>query len=258
MLVLFGNDPAPQPTWIRRLDVRTKMAISALASTAVMALNQPWSLSLLVVASTLYALSLRRLKLVLVCYLAVLFLGATALLFIHGLHWVWPRASATRIQDLIVPFLRTGVMVNVMLALALSSNIQSILTGLKSLRLPFCIFIPAVVMIRFIPNFIEDVRQIAETVRIRGYRFTPWLLGSRPLLAVRLLFAPLLFRALRTSDELGMAAELKGIGYSRILSPYKSVHFGKLDVGVGLTALLLVAAALAVQLLFPASPGVRI
>jgi len=258
MLALFGNDPPQEPVWVRRLDVRTKMAISISASLAVMVLSQPWSLGLLVMASGLYALALRRFKLVLICYGAVLFLGGMAVLFMHGLHWVWPKASATRYPDLVVPFLRTGVMINVMLALALSSNIQSILTALKSLRLPFCIYIPAAVMVRFIPDFIEDVRQIAETVRIRGYRLTPWLLGRRPLLAVRLLLAPILFRALRTSDELGMAAELKGIGYSRTLSPYKSAHFGKLDVGAGLAALLLVAAALAVQLVFPAASGVRI
>ena len=42
---------------------------------------------------------------------------------------------------------------------------------------------------------------------------TPWNAFRHPVLLIRLVFTPLLFRSLKTSEELGIAAELKGLGY---------------------------------------------
>ncbi|MFQ8887353.1 MAG: hypothetical protein ACLR7Z_02305 [Bilophila wadsworthia] len=39
---------------------------------------------------------------------------------------------------------------------------------------------------------------------------TPWNAFRHPVLLIRLVFTPLLFRSLKTSEELGIAAELRG------------------------------------------------
>ncbi|MEA1868535.1 MAG: hypothetical protein U9N19_10635 [Thermodesulfobacteriota bacterium] len=46
-------------------------------------------------------------------------------------------------------------------------------TALKSLRLPLFLYLPAVVMIRFIPSFINDIKQVTEVLKIRGYKINP-------------------------------------------------------------------------------------
>ena len=74
------------------------------------------------------------------------------------------------------------------------------------------LFLPTAVMLRFIPTFTNDIRQIWETLRIRGWAMGPEMLTLHPLLSARLLLVPILFRALKSSETLGIASELKGLG----------------------------------------------
>lgn len=242
MQVLSAPNGATHHSVIHSLDSRTKMGLSLVASVAVLVLSDPVSLGLLVAASTLYALALRRYTAVAICYGLFIVLSVVAYGFIMGMHWLWPKIPVAEPAKLVVPFMRSLVMANVVMGLALSSRVQSILTALKSLHLPYCISIPTAVMIRFIPSFLTDMKQIAETMRTRGHRLTPLLLITRPRMTLRLILTPMLFRALRTSDELAIAAELKGLGMRRRITPYKTTHFSRRDgIAAVLAALLLVA-----------------
>ena len=133
------------------------------------------------------------------------------------------------------------------LPLAFSCRVQSLLTALKSLRLPFCLYLPAAVMIRFIPTFLHDARQVSETLRIRGWRMTPWDAFRHPVLLIRLVFTPLLFRSLKTSEELGIAAELKGLGYGEGMRPYRKLVWKASDTWLLVAACLVAAAAVLCQ-----------
>ena len=132
-----------------------------------------------------------------------------------------------------------------LLPLALTSRIQALLTALKSLRLPFCIYIPGAVMIRFIPTFMNDIRQVAETLKIRGYRLGFGEMFRHPLMMLRLMFTPLLFRSLRTSEELGIAAELKGLEAGGRFVPFRGGAWTRRD-----TALVLLSVACALLALY--------
>jgi energy-coupling factor transport system permease protein len=250
MRALYANDlPGQRPAFIYHLDIRTKLAVSLSASLAVITLSHPAALGLLALASALYALSLHQTRLLLVVYAAVIAMWCTAVGMLAGLHALWPTSPAVDMAKLAAPFLRTCVMVNVAVTLALSSRIQSVLAALKALRLPFCIYIPLAVMIRFLPTFIEDVRQIIECIRTRGHRLTPVAVIAHPLLTLRLLLVPLLFRSLRSSDELGMAAELKGLGKAGRITPFKPARFGPNDLLVGCLGAVVLIAGLVVQLM---------
>ena len=133
------------------------------------------------------------------------------------------------------------------LPLAFSCRVQSLLTALKSLRLPFCLYLPAAVMIRFIPTFLHDAKQVSETLRIRGWRMTPWNAFRHPVLLIRLVFTPLLFRSLKTSEELGIAAELKGLGYGEGMRPYRKLVWKASDTWLLVAACLVAAAAVLCQ-----------
>ncbi len=220
-------------------DTRAKMLVSLLASVATVALSGVEPQGVLFGMSLVYALGLRRFRLLMVGYAALAAMLLVAMGCAFGLSLLLPSMPPFAASELAVPFLRMATMLNVILPLAFSCRVQGLLTALKSLRLPFCLYLPAAVMIRFIPTFVNDVRQVAETLKIRGWRMTPWNAFRHPLLMIRLLFTPLLFRSLKTSEELGIAAELKGLGGA--MRPYKKLVWKRSDTW-------LVAAACAVAL----------
>ena len=103
-------------------------------------------------------------------------------------------------------------------------------------------------MVRFIPTFLADVQQVTESLRLRGYRLSPWGITRHPVQSMRLLFTPLLFRSLRTSEDLGIAAELKGLGYGKTMTPYKTCHWALRDTLLLIAACAVLTAALTLQM----------
>lgn len=230
-----------------RLDARTKMGISLLGSAAVMILSRPAPLGLLLIASLAYAATLNRPRALLICHGCIIGMWVVAYGFMHLLQLIGPGSASADLARLLVPFLRSAVMVNVILVMALSTRIQTVLTTLKTLRLHRCIAIPAAVMVRFIPAFMADIRQVSETLKTRGYTMAPLFVLRHPLLASRLLFVPLVFRALRASDELGIAAELKGLGYGGQICACRPPRFSGWDAAASVAALTCVAGGIVLQ-----------
>ena len=253
---LFATEAAPKGrSFVQRLDVRTKMGISLSVSVAVVFMSHPWALGVLAVAGLFYAAMLKRPWILLIIYAVVALMWFAAIGMTMGMHALWPKSPPVELHQLVAPFLRTVVMINVALALALSSRIQSVLATLKALRLPFCIYVPLAVMIRFLPVFIEDIRQISECIRTRGLRLSPVGLVTKPLLTIRLLLIPLLFRSLRSSDELGMAAELKGLGRGRKITPLNGSRFTNDDALMAGLALVVLIIGTALQLILSDGQG---
>ena len=225
------------------LDVRSRMFVTLLASAATVGISSFEGQAVLFAASLLYVFSIRRWRALAVSYAAMLVMMGLAALCTWGISRIMPAMKFSP-ESLAVPFLRGAVMLNVVLPLALTSRIQELLTALKSLRLPFCIYIPAAVMIRFIPTFMNDIRQVAETLKIRGYHPGPGEMLRHPLMTLRLLFTPLLFRSLRTSEELGIAAELKGLDAGGRFVPFRESSWSGRDTLLVLLAVTVCAAAL--------------
>ncbi len=230
-----------------RLDVRTKLLVSVLCSISAIVLSSPGPLLVLVAVSTLYAFSTQNIKGTLIAYAFVLFMLASSTLFALCIGLIFPELGNMEARRFISPFLRMLLTINVTIALALTSRIQSILTSLKSLRLPAVLFIPATVMIRFIPTFIEDAKQIRQTLKMRGYNINPLAFIRHPLLTTRLLFAPLVFRALRSADQLAIAAELKGINTSSKITRYETPRFAMRDYLTITVTIMLLAVAFWMQ-----------
>ena len=77
-------------------------------------------------------------------------------------------------------------MMNVVMVLALTTRVEDLLGTLERLHLPFVVFLPAVVMLRFIPTFTNDIRQVWETLRIRGWPMGPVMITTHPILSAPL------------------------------------------------------------------------
>jgi len=223
------------------------MFVSLLASVATVALSGVEPQMVLFGMSLVYALGMRQFRILLIGYAVLVGMSLLAMGCAFGMSLLIPSMPAFSAVSLVVPFLRMATMLNVILPLAFSCRVQSLLTALKSLHLPFCLYLPAAVMIRFIPTFLHDAKQVSETLRIRGWRMTPWNAFRHPVLLIRLVFTPLLFRSLKTSEELGIAAELKGLGYGEGMRPYRKLVWKASDTWLLVAACLVAAAAVLCQ-----------
>ncbi len=232
------------------LDVRTKLFICLVASAIVIFFKGEIALGFFTVVTFFYALSTRRWRLLAICYAAAALMWLLSICFVVILHKIFQAFPLSSFANILIPFLRSLVMLNTILVLALTSRVQTLLSALKGLRLPMWLYIPAVVVIRFIPDFIRDIQQINETMRIRGYNLTPIFLIRHPLLTVRLLIAPMLFRALRSADELAIAAELKGIRHDVHMTCYKPHFFRKYDVFALLTMIAVIVCGIVLEISF--------
>ena len=240
---LMGAEAGRGDTADTAFDVRSRMIVTLLCSAATVAVSSFEGQGVLFLASFLYALSVRRYRALFIAYAGLSVMAGMAALFTFGISALVPSMPFT-FRGLAVPFLRGAVMLNVVLPLALTCRIQELLTALKSMRLPFCIYIPGAVMIRFIPTFMNDIRQVAETLKIRGYNLSFGEMFRHPLMMLRLLFTPLLFRSLRTSEELGIAAELKGLEAGGRFVPFRSGAWTGRDTALVLLAVIVAALAL--------------
>ena len=159
------------------------------------------------------------------------------------------------VENLVIPFLRGLTMMNLVVGLAMSTRIENIMVALSQLKLPFMLTLPSTVMIRFIPTFAHDVVQVWETLKIRGWQLGFGMLCRHPLLSARLIFTPILFRALKSSEALGVAAELKGLdkGLGKQASNAFSDKqaFSRLDFWLFVFATFGLATALFFELMLP-------
>ncbi len=243
MQALLDKSQTPDGGFLEKSSTLAKIAISFLASIITIVLSSPEGLGFLLLASFCYAFMVPKLKYLLYAYLAIMIMFVIANFFGYLMTFILPIPFNT--AGILVPFLRLMVMLNVVLPLAFSTRIQNILTSLKSLHLPFIIYLPAAVMIRFIPTFLHDIKQVAETLKIRGYKLSVLETMLHPMTMIRFLFTPLVFRSLRTSEELGIAGELKGMNPKTVMTKYKTEKWDKYDsLLMLLTALVMVLAVI--------------
>lgn len=251
MRASFASNPTSP---LNRIDVRVKMLIAAAASIMTVAISSEAAQYLLFASSFVYLLLLKRPKIIAVSYCACILMMALSAGFGYLISiWFPAMGKSMSLSSMLVPFLRGFTMLNVVLPLAFTGRLQTILSGLQKLRLPFVIYLPSAVIIRFIPTFMNDIRQIWESLKIRGYKINPWTCTIHPLQTTRLLFTPLFFRALKTSDELGIAAELKGLNSGSSAGRANAASFSRNDYLIILLIVLICAAAAVLQFYFPNS-----
>lgn len=198
--------------WLRRLDARTKLLVTVVTAVLAVATSGVVAQGVLFVGTLGYVLLLKRPGLLAFLYGAMALMMAVAAgcsVLIEA--WA-PGLGGLSVKSLVIPFLRGLSMMNVVMVLAMTTRVEDLLSTLERLRLPFCLFLPAAVMLRFIPTFTNDIRQVWETLKIRGWPIGIGMLTRHPILSVRLLLAPILFRALKSAETLGIASELKGLG----------------------------------------------
>lgn len=97
----------------------------------------------------------------------------------------------------------------------LTLRVPDVAAAMTIVRAPKWLAVPSMVMIRFFPVAIAELRAINEAMVLRGLR--PGLGGmvTHPLRTGELLMIPFLASSARIADELAAAALIKGVGRSR-------------------------------------------
>lgn len=170
---------------LKFLDARTKLAVTLAVAILTVACSGVISQIVIFASSLIYALYLKRPGLLAVLYGLMAVMMAIAALFGLLLEEWLPAMGGITLRALFVPFMRGLSMMNVVMVLAMTTRVEDLLATLERIRLPFCIFLPTAVMLRFIPTFTNDIRQVWETLRIRGWPVGPVMMTCRPLLCAR-------------------------------------------------------------------------
>ena len=182
---------------MRRLDARTKLAVTLTTAILAVACSGVVAQGVLFLATLVYVLLLKRPGLLAVLYGAMAVMMAVAAGCSAVIEAFAPGLGGLSVKSLVIPFLRGLSMMNVVMVLAMTTRVEDLLTTLERMRLPFCLFLPAAVMLRFIPTFTHDIRQVWETLKIRGWPMGVGMLTRHPILSSRLLLAPILFQGPR-------------------------------------------------------------
>lgn len=190
-----------------RIDAATKCTLVAAAAVLAALMKGPVPLTVLWFSTLLWAMTLARPMLLVKAHTVVAGLLGVACLFVLGIG-IGDKAGVGPV-GLAIPFIRGLCILNTVLVLALSSKVEDLMAILERLRLPFVVYLPAAVMIRFIPTFMADIRRVADALRLKGVDARFCL--AHPLEAVRMAFMLVLFRALKSAENLALAAQMKGV-----------------------------------------------
>lgn len=220
--------------FVETLDMRTKIFVSV-AATICSIVTDDWRVLAGINFLTLvYVLSLRRFKPVIAMYCAVTVMLAVAYCFIPAFAWtlkfvapILPDAlgdgffklgellGKQAFESILPPFMRISVSLNVFLALGLTFDNQEFVNVMRKLHLPRIVFIPLTVCCRFIPSFVDDIRQLYESLKIRRRKINLFRLAFSPLTLLRFIVIPVCVRTLTVADNLVLMCEVRRIGCSR-------------------------------------------
>lgn len=215
MRVLSGlSGTSTEPiSWMGNLDIRVKVLGLFVLSILLVFIKNPVALGFLGMVSSVCLLSLKKYRITFVVYAFLLVGWLCSLGFTWLLARFIPSMKEQTLLQTMIPFLRMWPLTNMGLAVSLSMDVGHSLGVLKKLRLPRILYIPLMVALRFIPGFINDVGELRDCLLIRGIPIGIFQLMLHPLRTTRLLFVPMVIRALRLADELAVATELKRVGY---------------------------------------------
>ena len=230
------------------IDPRVKLTLCIVGSLGTIAMKSPYSLGLILAASTAMALTAARPRTI----VQVLIFTTVMMLVSLGCSWLISLAVPDLFHwdalSLSVPFLRMLVVVTLLMLLALSTPAQVVSRLLQYMKIPGFLQLPLSVIIRFIPSFMDDCKQIGEAARLRP--------GRSFMLAWRSLVVPLIFRTLASADDLAVAAELKGMSALRRPTLPSLGKLRRLDYIILFSALIILCAAIALQVWGPMiTPG---
>ncbi len=193
------------------LSPEVRLGLCFVSSFVSLIISDQYAMAWLLAVSVFYVLMQVKIRTIAIAYLIFSLMAGLALACVWGLTFVFEAMKSAPLASVTVPFARLGIAVNTILPLAIYAKMSGLLSTMNRLRLPGIIKLPMLITIRFIPNFINDLKQIRQAVKLRFRGKSRLFWFGHPLLWWRIFFMPLVVRLIRSADELAVAAELKGL-----------------------------------------------
>ena len=110
-----------------------------------------------------------------------------------------------------------------------SADIGTLVGSLKKLKLPKMVVMSIAILMRFIPTFQEEYRNVRTSQKFRGIGRSIINVILHPITFYETLIVPLAIRIMRVSDELSASAMLRGADKKGQNSCFRDVRISRLD-----------------------------
>ena len=142
----------------------------------------------------------------------------------------------------IIPFMLLGTVIKK------QKNISEITMALECMRLPRGIILSIAVMFRYFPSITDDFLIIIDSMKLKGLYTSKRSAMLHPIRTMEFIIVPMLFKSLRTAEELSCAALIKGIENTGKKTSYFDVRLRSVDLVFSFAALAILTASTSVKL----------
>lgn len=142
----------------------------------------------------------------------------------------------------IIPFMLLGMVIQK------QKNISEITTALERMRLPKGIILSIAVMFRYFPSIKDDFFIIIDAMKLKGLYTSKRAAIIHPIRTMEFVLVPMLFKSLKTAEELSCAALVKGIENAEHKTSYFDVRLRAADAVFLLAAITLLTASTNIKL----------
>ena len=142
----------------------------------------------------------------------------------------------------IIPFMLLGTVIKK------QKNISEITMALDRMRLPRGVILSIAVMFRYFPSMKDDFLIIIDSMKLKGLYTSKRSAMLHPIKTMEFIIVPMLFKSLRTAEELSCAALVKGIENTGKKTSYFDVKLRPIDVMFSLAAITVLTASTSVKL----------
>ena len=142
----------------------------------------------------------------------------------------------------IIPFMLLGPVIKK------QKNISEITMALDRMRLPRGIILSIAVMFRYFPAIKDDFLIIIDAMKLKGLYTSKRAAVIHPIRTMEFVLVPILFKSLRTAEELSCAALVKGIENTGKKTSYFDVKLRSVDLIFWFAALAILTASTSVKL----------
>ena len=142
----------------------------------------------------------------------------------------------------IIPFMLLGTVIQK------QKNISEITMALERMRLPRGIILSIAVMFRYFPVIKDDFFIIIDSMKLKGLYTSKRAAVIHPIRTMEFIIVPMLFKSLRTAEELSCAALIKGIENTGKKTSYFDVRLRSVDLMFSFAVLAILTASTSVKL----------
>lgn len=142
----------------------------------------------------------------------------------------------------IIPFMVLGTVIQK------QKNISEITMALERMRLPRGIILSIAVMFRSFPAMKDDFFIIIDSMKLKGLYTSKRVAVIHPIRTMEFVLVPMLFKSLRTAEELSCAALVKGIENTGNKTSYFDVRLRPVDAVFSLIAIAVLTVSTSVTL----------